>query len=145
MLKKNVLFICEMNTCRSQMAQGWAHLLHPNKISAFSAGIITTGLLDPLAVKVMAEAGVDISGQETNAVSDFLQEDIDWVITVCETAAQECPSFPPEVNVICQSFDNPPELVRNLEDEEDQLAVYRRVRDEVKSFIEKLPEKLTSK
>jgi arsenate reductase len=78
-------------------------------------------------------------------VKEFLQKDIDWVITVCDTAAQQCPSFPPEVNVICLSFDNPPELVRNLEDEEDKLSVYRRVRDEIKNFIEGLPEKLMDK
>jgi arsenate reductase len=144
MVKNNVLFVCEMNTCRSQMAEGWSHFLHPDKINAFSAGI-STGRLDPMAVKVMKEAGVDISGQETHAVKEFLQKDIDWVITVCDTAAQQCPSFPPEVNVICLSFDNPPELVRNLEDEEDKLSVYRRVRDEIKNFIEGLPEKLMDK
>ena len=126
------------------MAEGWAQNLHSDKINAFSAGI-GTGPLDPLAVKVMKEDGVDISGHETHAVKDFLQEDIDWIITVCDTAARQCPGFPPEVNVICQSFDNPPELVRNLENEEDKLAVYRRVRDEIKTFIEDLPEKLLDK
>jgi arsenate reductase len=141
MVKKNVLFVCEMNTCRSQMAEGWSRFLHPDKINAFSAGI-GTGPLDPLAVKVMEEAGVDISGQETHAVKEFWQKDIDWVITVCDTAARQCPSFLPEVNVICQSFDNPPGLASNLDDEEDKLSIYRRVRDEIKKFIEGLPEKL---
>lgn len=141
MPKKNILFVCEMNTCRSQMAEGWAHNLHCDKINAFSAGI-STGRLDPLAVKVMKEENIDISGHETHAVKEFLQEDIDWVITVCDTAAQQCPNFPPEVNVICQSFDNPPELARDLDDEEEKLAVYRRVRDEIRTFIEVLPETL---
>nr|WP_319490684.1 arsenate reductase ArsC [uncultured Desulfobacter sp.] len=141
MQKKNVLFVCEMNTCRSQMAEGWAYTLHFDKINAFSAGI-STGPLDPLAVKIMEEEGIDISGHETHAVKDFLQKDIDWVITVCDTAARKCPNFPPEVNVICQSFDNPPELARNLKNEADKLAVYRRVRDEIKTFVEGLPEKI---
>ena len=143
MSKKNVLYVCEMNTCRSQMAEGWSHYLHPDKINAFSAGI-STGPLDPFAVKVMKEVGIDISGHETHAVKDFLKDDIDWVITVCSSAAQKCPSFPPEVNVICQSFDNPPELVRYMDDEDDKLTVYRRVRDEIKIFVEGLPERIMS-
>ncbi|NWH04870.1 arsenate reductase ArsC [Desulfobacter latus] len=141
MSKKTVLFVCEMNTCRSQMAEGWAHYLYPDKINAFSAGI-STGPLDPLAVKVMKEAGVDISGHETHAVKDFMEKDIDCVITVCDTAAQKCPSFAADVNVICQSFDNPPELTKNLTNEDERLAVYRRVRDEIRLFVEGLPEKL---
>jgi len=144
MSKKTILFVCEMNTCRSQMAEGWAHYLYPDKINAFSAGI-RTGKLDPLAVKVMKEAGVDISGHETHEVKDFMKKDIDCVITVCNTAAQKCPSFAAEVNVICQSFDNPPELTKNLNNEDEKLAVYRRVRDEIRLFVEGLPEKITSK
>ena len=144
MSKKTILFVCEMNTCRSQMAEGWAHYLYPDKINAFPAGI-RTGPLDPLAVKVMKEAGVDISGHETHEVKDFMKKDIDCVITVCNTAAQKCPSFAAEVNVICQSFDNPPELTKNLNNEDEKLAVYRRVRDEIRLFVEGLPEKITSK
>lgn len=139
MPKKNVLFVCEMNTCRSQMAEGWARHLHPHAINAFSAGI-STGPLDPLAIKVMKEVGIDISGQETHAVKDFIEEKIDLVITVCDTAAKQCPRFAPEVHVLCQTFDNPPELARNMADEEDKLSVYRRVRDEIKEFVERLPE-----
>ncbi len=126
------------------MAEGWTHYLYPDKINAFSAGI-STGPLDPLAVKVMKEAGVDISGHETHEVKDFMKKDIDCVITVCNTAAQKCPSFAAEVNVICQSFDNPPELTKNLNNEDEKLAVYRRVRDEIRLFVEGLPEKITSK
>lgn len=144
MSKTNVLFVCEMNTCRSQMAEGWARHLHPDKIYAFSAGI-NKGLLDPVAVRVMKEAGVDISGQEVHAVKDFLTKDIDCVVTVCSVAAEKCPSFPPEINVICQTFDDPPALARHVDTEEGKLAVYRRVRDEIKMFVEGLPEKLLSK
>ena len=144
MSKKTILFVCEMNTCRSQMAEGWAHYLYPDKINAFSAGI-STGPLDPLAVKVMKEAGVDISGHEVHAVKDFMEKDIDCVITVCDTAAQKCPNFADKVNVICQSFDNPPELTKNLNNEDEKLAVYRRVRDEIRLFVEGLPEKISKK
>jgi len=124
MSKMNVLFVCEMNTCRSQMAEGWARYFHPDTINAFSAGI-GTGPLDPLAVKVMKEAGVDISGQETHAVKEFLMRDIDCVITVCSVAEQKCPNFLPKVNIICQSFDDPPKLAHNMIDENDKLVVYR--------------------
>ena len=84
--KKNIVFVCESNFCRSQMAEGWSHHLHPEKINAFSAGI-GTNPLDPLAVKVMREEGVDISKQESHAVQDFIEEDIDYVVTVCSEAA----------------------------------------------------------
>jgi arsenate reductase (thioredoxin) len=144
MPKMNVLFVCEMNTCRSQMAEGWARFLHPDKINAFSAGI-NAGRLDPKAVKVMQEAGIDISGQETHAVKDFLLKDLDCVVTVCSVAAQKCPSFQPEVNVICKAFDDPPKLANGMSAEEDKLSVYRRVRDEIKIFVESLPDILTKK
>lgn len=107
MAKLKILFVCEMNTCRSQMAEGWSHYLHSDKIQAFSAGI-TIGQLDPLAVKFMQEVGVDIAGQEVHAVKDFLSEELDCVITVCDVATQKCPSFSADVNVICHSFDDPP-------------------------------------
>lgn len=90
MSKTNVLFVCEKNTCRSQMAEGFAKTFHPETINAFSAGI-SHGSIDPLAIKVMKEVGIDISGQETHAVSDFLERDINTVVTVCSTAAERCP------------------------------------------------------
>ena len=143
MAKNNVLFVCEMNTCRSQMAEGWTRYLYPDTINAFSAGI-STGKLDPLAIQVMKEVGIDISGQETHLVKDFLQDDLDLVVTVCSTAAKKCPAFPPEVNVLCQTYDDPPSLTRDVEDEEKKLNVYRRVRDEIRHLVQSLPEKLGS-
>ena len=139
--KKNVVFVCESNTCRSQMAEGWAHHFHADRISAFSAGI-SPSPLDPLAVKVMREEGVDISKQESHSVQEFLKDHIDYVVTVCSEAARNCPTFPPEVNIINQPFDNPPELVRDATSEEAKLAVYRRVRDEIRQFVQDLPQKL---
>jgi len=141
MSKKNVLFVCEMNTCRSQMAAGWTRHFHQETINAFSAGI-KKGSIDPLAIKVMQEAGVDISAEETHEVKEFLLKDLDMVVTVCNTAAQQCPAFPPEVNVLCQSFDDPPALVREIESEEEKLTVYRRVRDEIKVFVQDFPGKM---
>jgi arsenate reductase len=119
------------------MAEGFATAIHPELINAFSAGI-APGPIDPLAIKVMKEVGIDISGQETHAVTDFLQQDIGEVVTVCSTAAEKCPSFPPEVSVVCHAFDDPPALTKHLDDEEEKLVVYRRVRDEIRQFVETL-------
>lgn len=141
MSKKNVLFVCEMNTCRSQIAEGWTRHLHSDQINAFSAGI-STGPLDPFAINVMEEVGIDISGQETHLVSEFLQEDLDLVVTVCSSAAEKCPTFPPEVNVVCKAFDDPPVLIHGIEDEGEKLDIYRRVRDEIKQLVEGLPGQL---
>ena len=137
--KLNVLFVCTGNSCRSQMAEGWARRLRGESINPFSAGI-EPRRIDPLAVKVMKEAGVDISRQETNAVHDFLTEDIDFVVTVCSGAAETCPAFPGKVKVLHQPFDDPPWLTRAAQREEEKLAVYRRVRDEIRDYVDKLPE-----
>jgi arsenate reductase len=121
------------------MAEGFASAMRSEDINPFSAGI-SPGPIDPLAIKVMQEVEIDISRQETHAVRDFLQQDIDQVVTVCSTAAEKCPTFPPEVAVICQAFDDPPALTKHLDDEEEKLVVYRRVRDEIRQFVENLPE-----
>lgn len=138
MEKKNVVFVCESNSCRSQMAEGWARTLHGETINAFSGGI-QANPLDKRAVQVMEEVGVDISIQETHRVQDFLEKEIDVVITVCTEAAKYCPKFSPEVKIINKYFDNPPEVVKEVESEEEKLQVYRRVRDEIKQLVEELP------
>ena len=140
--KLNVLFVCTGNSCRSQMAEGWARHLRGDVINPFSAGI-EPRRLDPLAVKVMKEAGVDISNQETHAVHDFLTEDIDFVVTLCRGAATTCPGFPEKVKVLHQPFDDPPSLTSTTQPEEEKLAVYRRVRDEIRDYVDKLPAILT--
>jgi len=139
--KLNVLFVCTGNSCRSQMAEGWTRHLRGDAINPFSAGI-EPRRIDPLAVKVMREAGVDISRQETHAVHEFLREDIDFVVTVCSEAAEMCPAFPGKVKVLHQPFDDPPWVTRATEREEEKLAVYRRVRDEIREFVQGLPESL---
>lgn len=137
----NVLFLCTGNSCRSQMAEGWARTLKAEQIMAYSAGIETHGL-NPLAVKVMAEAGVDISGQQSQHVGELSDVDFDWVVTVCDRAAESCPVFPGNARVVHHAFDDPPRLAREAASEEEALGHYRRVRDEIRDFVASLPEKL---
>jgi len=139
--KPNLLFVCTGNSCRSQMAEGWARHLHGDKLNPFSAGI-KLRRIDRLAVKVMKEAGVDISAQETHDVRDFLTEDIDFVVTVCSEAAKTCPVFPGKVKMVYRPFDDPPALTEEAAREEEKLVVYRRVRDEIRDYVDKLPELL---
>jgi arsenate reductase (thioredoxin) len=138
--KLNVIFICFGNSCRSQMAEGWARHLHPDTLNAFSAGI-EPRRIDPLAIQVMKEAGVDISRQETHSVQAFLKQDIDYAILVCSEAAEVCPAFPAAVTLIHQPFDDPPQLTKDMS-EGDGVAVYRRVRDEIRAYVAGLPELL---
>ena len=140
--KQNVIFVCTGNSCRSQMAEGWAHHLHADALSPFSAGLEPRPL-DPLAVRVMEEVGVDISTQESHAIEAFLNQDIDVAITVCsESTADRCPAFPDGVKVISHPFDDPPKLTAGMVDEEEKLGVYRRVRDEIREYVEGLPGQL---
>lgn len=139
--RKKVLFLCTGNSCRSQMAEGWARLLKPEQIEAYSAGIETHGL-NPYAVKVMAEAGVDISGHKSKLVSDMKDVQFDYVVTVCGHANETCPFFPGATKVVHVGFDDPPKLAAKAKTEEEALGHYRRVRDEIKSFIEQMPDNL---
>ncbi len=145
MKKLKILFLCTGNSCRSQMAEGWAHALKSDELEAYSAGIETHGL-NPNAVKVMAEAGVDISHHKSENVASLLHIPFDYVITVCGHANEHCPLFPGKAKVVHVGFDDPPKLARELAaqgaDAESQLDCYRRVRDEIKAFIETLPEHL---
>ncbi|HCY84640.1 MAG TPA: arsenate reductase [Desulfobacteraceae bacterium] len=146
--KLKVLFLCTGNSCRSQMAEGWTRKLKGDIIDACSAGIETHGL-NPNAVKVMAEAGVDISGHSSKLLDEFMETGLDAVITVCGHANETCPYFPPRCKVIHVGFDDPPKLAAELadrgEDEERQLDCYRRVRDEIRAFVEKMPENITKR
>jgi arsenate reductase len=138
-MKTTVLFLCTGNSCRSQMAEGWARHLKGEVIDAYSAGIETHGL-NPNAVKVMAEAGVNISGQRSKLVDELKGIAFDYVITVCDHAHEACPLFPGKTKVIHQGFDDPPRLARNAKTDEEALGQYRRVRDEIRAFVETLPE-----
>jgi arsenate reductase (thioredoxin) len=140
--KLNVLFLCTGNSCRSQMAEGWARQLKSDVIVPWSAGIEKHGL-NPHAVKVMKEAGVDISTQYSKTLDEISDVRFDWVVTVCGHAHESCPLFPGEAKVIHMGFDDPPRLARDETDPEKALGQYRRVRDEIREFIETLPESLT--
>lgn len=134
--KSRVLFLCTGNSCRSQMAEGWARFLKGDVIEPYSAGIETHGL-NPLAVKVMAEAGVDISAQRSKTVDEFKNMQFDFVVTVCGHANETCPMWlGGKAKVIHAGFDDPPALAKGAATEEEALAHYRRVRDEIRDFVD---------
>jgi len=137
--KKSILFLCTGNSCRSQMAESWARHLHDKTIEPFSAGLIRHGL-DQRTVKVMAETGVDISEQISKTVDDLPELDFDAVITLCDSANESCPFFPGKFIRLHRSFDDPLSVAKGTADEEKVLEPYRRVRDEIRSFVEGLPD-----
>jgi arsenate reductase (thioredoxin) len=136
-----ILFLCTGNSCRSQMAEGWARALKADCIEPYSAGIETHGL-NPDAVRVMAEAGLDISSQRSKSVSELKDIEFDYVITVCGHANEHCPMFRGNAKVVHVGFDDPPRLARDAKTDEERLAPYRRVRDEIRAFIKTLPDSL---
>jgi len=139
-----ILFLCTGNACRSQMAEGWTRHLKGDIIEAHSAGIETHGL-NRYAVQVMAEAGVDISHHRSKHVNEFKDIPFDYVVTVCGHANEHCPMFPGKTQMIYVGFDDPPKLAQKAKTEKDALDCYRRVRDEIKTFVEKLPEVLNQR
>jgi len=141
--KLHILFLCTGNSCRSQMAEGWARALKSDVLQAYSAGIETHGL-NPYAVRAMSEAGVDISAHQSTNVADFSDIEFDYVITVCGHADEHCPIFSGDAVVIHMGFDDPPKLAADVETDEERMVHYRRVRDEIRAFVETLPESLQS-
>ena len=140
--KIKVLFLCTGNSCRSQMAEGWTRRLQGGLIEPYSAGIEAHGL-NARAVKVMAEAGIDISGQRSKHADELRNVPFDYVVTVCDHANERCPLFPGKAKRIHIGFADPPRLAADARTEEEALAHYRRVRDEIRAFVEKLPDILT--
>ncbi|OKY75105.1 MAG: arsenate reductase [Desulfobulbaceae bacterium DB1] len=138
LLKKTVLFLCTGNSCRSQMAEGWGRALHGHRYDFSSAGIEKHGL-NRMAVTVMAEAGVDISGHHSKTIEDLPARDFDFVITVCGHADENCPFFPARTKVIHHGFPDPPQLAQNARSPEEALACYRTVRDLIHDFVSTLP------
>jgi arsenate reductase (thioredoxin) len=136
--KIKVLFLCTGNSCRSQLAEGFARRLRGEVIEAHSAGVEPHGL-NERAVKVMAEAGVDISGYRSKDVAEVMGVPFDYVVTVCDHAREACPVFPGRAKVVHVGFDDPPWLARDAKSEEEALGHYRRVRDEIRAFVETLP------
>lgn len=123
------------------MAEGWARHLKGDLIDPYSAGIEKHGL-NPIAVKVMAEAGVDISSQSSKVLDELEGVQFDCVITVCDSAAEACPIFPGKAKVIHKGFDDPPKLSEGAKSEEEVFGHYRRVRDEIRDFVKTLPQLL---
>ncbi len=143
MKKINLLFLCTGNSCRSQMAEGWVKKLKGDLINAASAGIETHGL-NPNAVTVMAESGVDISNQTSQLLSEFDQRAFDYVITVCDHAHETCPWVPNICKIIHVGFEDPPRLAQKFKTKEEKLNCYRKVRDEIKAFVLTLPDSLNN-
>jgi len=133
-----VLFLCTGNSCRSQMAEGWARALKGDAIEPYSAGVEIKPI-DSLAIRVMAEAGVDISGNRSKNVSELMEVPFDYVVTVCSHARETCPFFPGSVERVHVEFDDPPFLTKDMNDLDEKLSVYRRVRDEIRDFVDSLP------
>jgi len=123
------------------MAEGWARALKGDVVEAYSAGIEKHGM-NAHAVRVMAEAGVDISRQRSKTPAEVGPVEFDYVATVCGGAAENCPVFPGKTKVVHVGFEDPPTLKKDLADGEEKLAVYRRVRDEIRRFVETLPASL---
>jgi arsenate reductase len=136
-----VLFLCTGNSCRSQMAEGWARRLKGDAIEPYSAGIAAHGL-NPDAVRAMAEAGVDISGHRSKLADELRGIEFDYVVTVCGHAHENCPIFPGKAKMVHVGFDDPPRLAADAKTDEERLAPYRRVRDEIRKFLETMPESI---
>ena len=131
-MKRRVLFICTHNSARSQMAEGLLRHLGNERFEVFSAGTEAT-VVRPMAIRAMAELGIDISHQQSKTLDRYLSEPFDNVITVCDTAAEACPVFPGAARRRHWSFEDPSKATGS---ESEQLAVYRRVRDEIRARIE---------
>ncbi|MBX3442202.1 MAG: arsenate reductase ArsC [Planctomyces sp.] len=141
-MKPSVLFLCTGNSCRSQMAEGWARHLWGDRIVPCSAGIEAHGM-NANAVRVMREAGVDISGQTSKLVSALADVPLDLVVTVCGHADENCPAWLGPTRRTHAGFDDPPKLARTAANEDEALGHYRRVRDEIREFVAaRLPELL---
>ena len=128
--KKNILFICMHNSCRSQMAEGFVNNIYKDKYQAFSAGIIKTSV-NPFAIEVMKELNIDLSKHYSKTIEEFKDKNFDFVVTVCDNARESCPFFPGK-KVIHKNFNDPVIFEGNLE---DTLTEFRRVRDEIKNWI----------
>ena len=134
-MNRRVLFLCTGNSCRSQMAEGWLRHLGGDRYEALSAGTKPQGV-NPLAVRSMAEAGVDLSGQRSKPVDGFLGEDLDLLVTVCGGASESCPVFRGRVQERRHwPFDDPAEAEGT---EDETMSVFRRVRDEIRDAVEDL-------
>ena len=139
--KKRILYLCTGNSCRSQMAEAWTRHLKGDLLEPYSAGVEPRDV-DRRAIKAMAEAGIDISGQKSKDIDALGNMEFDYVVTLCDNARESCPYFPAKTKLVHKGFDDPPKLAEKAENEEEAMAHYRRVRDEIRAFVETLPEGL---
>jgi arsenate reductase len=139
-MKKNVLFLCTGNSCRSQMAEGFAKKFWGEDFTIYSAGTKKHGM-NPRAVKVMEEVGIDMSTHFSKDIFDLPPIIFDFVFTVCDHAHENCP-YLPGAKMIHMGFQDPPALTKDFSNEEETLSVYRRVRDEIESFIKNFKSEL---
>jgi len=139
--KLRILFLCTGNSCRSQMAEAWTNKLKGDQFEAYSAGVEPKEI-DPRAVKAMAEAGIDISAQKSKDIDSLGNLEFDYVITLCDNAKESCPFFPAKTRLLHRAFEDPPKLAEKAENEEEAMSHYRRVRYEIRAFVEELSESL---
>ena len=133
--RQRVLVLCKGNSCRSQMAEGWINTRYGDRAEAVSAGSQPSGYVHPQAVAAMAEVGIDISVGRSKSMSEFLNQEFDLVLTVCDSAAEACPVFPGPARRVHRDFSDPAKATGS--DAEVQ-AVFRRVRDEIRDWLEDL-------
>lgn len=138
----SVLFLCTGNSCRSQMAEGWAHALAVSGVRFYSAGIEAHGL-NPHAVTVMQEVGIDIRSQLSQRLDELAVTEFDYIYAVCDHAAHHCPVHFTD-NLYHQQFADPPLLARNAKNTEQELFYFRQVRDQIKLWVEGLPQHILS-
>ena len=139
--KIKILFLCTGNSCRSQMAEAWTRTLKGDVIDAYSAGTAPKGV-DSRAVKAMAEVNIDISSYRSKSTTELMDLEFDYVITLCDNAQQACPFFLAKTRVLHHGFEDPPVLAEEARSEEEAMIYYRRIRDEIRAFVETLPESL---
>jgi arsenate reductase len=137
--KLNILFLCTGNACRSQIAEGWANKLKSDCINAFSAGVRPAGKIIERAIKIMAEAGIDISRHHSKHLDELNGIDFDYVITLCDSAGESCPAYPKKTKVIHHPFADPSFLIG---DEETIMKAFRKTRDEIRDFVALMPDNL---
>ena len=132
-MKPTILILCTGNSCRSHLAEGILQKALGSDYAVRSAGSKPAGYVHPLAIQVMREIGIDISGHHSKHLNEFLNQDVETVITVCGNADQACPMFPGQVNRYHWGFDDPAHAAGT---DEEKLVVFRRVRDEIKKVFE---------
>ena len=136
MQKIKILFLCTGNSCRSQMAESLCKCIKRDSIQAYSAGVKPVKV-NPLAIEVMKEKNIDISGYRSKSIEEFKSSNFDYIITLCDSAKETCPYFPGKI--IHHGFGDPPAIAKKCKTKEEKLRVYKKIRDEIEEFVQTLP------